>query len=126
LECPANPGSSDSKEHLEMKWLYLLSWFFGGSFPANAAPHWISGITGRPFQTPFAKPPGKGLSSSTVNVCWGILNAVVGYFLLFQVGHFEFRSTLDVAICGLCALLISLFSARHFGRVHGGDLSEHS
>lgn len=26
---------------------------------------------GRPFQTPFASPSGKGLSSSRVNVVWG-------------------------------------------------------
>ena len=107
-----------------MNWLYHFSWFFGGLFLANAAPHWISGITGRPFQTPFAKPPGEGLSSATVNVGWGIFNAAIGYILLFHVGHFRFRSMPDIAVCGLGALLISLFSARHFSRFHGGDLSK--
>jgi hypothetical protein len=109
-----------------MNWLYLVSYFFGGAAFANTVPHFVSGTMGRPFQTPFAKPPGKGLSSSTVNVCWGIFNAVVGYILVCRVGSFDLKSTLDVAVTGFGALLISLHAASHFGRFHGGDLSEHS
>jgi hypothetical protein len=105
-----------------MSWLPLVSYFFGGVFFANAIPHFVSGAMGRPFQTPFAKPPGEGLSSSTVNVCWGIFNAIVAYFLVFRVGSFDCKSTLDVAAGVLGALLISLFTARHFGRFHGGNL----
>jgi hypothetical protein len=75
---------------------------------------------GRPFQTPFAKPPGQGLSSSTVNVCWGLFNALIGYLLVFSVGNFDLKSTLDVAVSGLGALSISPFSARHFGHFYGG------
>ena len=108
-----------------MNWFYLLSYFFGGVFFTNAVPHWVSGLMGYPFQTPFAKPPGQGLSSSTVNVCWGIFNALVGYLLVFRVGNFDVKSTLDMAASGLGALLISLHAARHFGRFHGGNLSEH-
>jgi hypothetical protein len=109
-----------------MNWLYLLSYFFGGVFLANAVPHFVSGMMGRPFQSPFAKPPGEGLSSSTVNVLWGFLNAVIGYVLVFRVGNFELKSTGDVLALGFGGLLISLFSARHFGRFHGGNLPERS
>jgi len=109
-----------------MNWLHLLSYFCGGVFLANAVPHFVSGTMGRPFQTPFAKPPGKGLSSSTVNVGWGIFNAAVGYILLCRVGDFDLKSTLDVAVSGLGALLVSLQSARHFGRFHGGNLPDRS
>jgi hypothetical protein len=80
---------------------------------------------GRAFQTPFAKPPGEGLSSSTVNVCWGMFNIVVGYWLVFRVGDFDLKSTPDVAAAVLGALLISVFTARHFGRFHGGNLAKH-
>lgn len=109
-----------------MNWPYFLSYFFGGAFLANAVPHFVSGVTGRPFQTPFAKPPGEGLSSSTVNVCWSIFNALVGYMLVCRVGTFDLKSTPDVAASGLGVLLISLFSARHFGRFHGGNLAGRS
>ena len=43
-----------------MPWLPLLSYFFGGAFLANADPAFRQRHDGRPFQSPFAKPPGKG------------------------------------------------------------------
>ena len=33
-----------------------IAYFFGGVFLANAIPHIVSGMMGRPFQSPFAKP----------------------------------------------------------------------
>jgi hypothetical protein len=105
--------------------LSILSYFFGGVLLANAIPHVVSGMTGRPFQSPFAEPRGEGLSSSTVNVIWGFFNIVVGYLLVCRVGDFELRSTGDVAALGAGALLVALFSARHFGRFHGGNQPEH-
>lgn len=104
-----------------MDWLSLISFFFGGVFLCNAIPHLDSGLTGRPFQSPFAKPRGEGLSSSTVNVVWGVINLAVAYVLVCRVGDFSLRSTADVATLGLGFLLIGLFLARHFGRFHGGN-----
>ncbi|QMV20205.1 hypothetical protein GOB94_03785 [Granulicella sp. 5B5] len=104
-----------------MNWLWLVSYFFGGAFAANAVPHFVAGTMGRPFQSPFAKPPGEGLSSSTVNVVWGVFNAVVAYLLLVRVGVFDLRATSHVLVFGLGVLLIGLFSARHFGQFHGGN-----
>jgi len=104
-----------------MNWLWLVSYFFGGAFAANAIPHLVAGTTGRPFQSPFAKPHGEGLSSSTVNVVWGFFNALVGYLLLAHVGAFDPRVTTHILAFGLGALLISIFSARHFGQFHGGN-----
>ena len=109
-----------------MTWLHLVSYFFGGIFLANAVPHFVSGIMGRPFQSPFATPPGKGLSSSTVNVLWGFFNTVAGYLLVVRVGNFDLRSISDVLALAVGVLLISLQSARHFGRFHGGNSPERS
>jgi hypothetical protein len=109
-----------------MTWLHLVSYFFGGTFLANAIPHFVSGIMGRPFQSPFAKPPGKGLSSSTVNVLWGFFNAVAGYLLVVRVGNFDLRSMSDVLALAVGALMISLLMARHFGQFHGGNSPERS
>src|SRR5450755_808085 len=107
-----------------MHWLPLVSYFFGGAFLTNAVPHFVSGAMGRPFQSPFAKPPGQGLSSPTVNVVWGFFNAVVSYLLVWHVGAFNLQVTSHILPFGLGALLISLFSARHFGRFHGGNTPE--
>jgi hypothetical protein len=107
-----------------MEGLYLVSYFFGGAFLANAIPHFVSGMMGRPFQSPFAKPPGEGFSSSTVNALWGFFNIVVGYLLVCRVGDFEMRDAGDIAAFGAGAFLIALFSARHFGRFNGGNAPE--
>jgi hypothetical protein len=104
-----------------MNRLWLVSYFFAGVFTANAIPHFVAGVMGRAFQTPFAKPSGEGLSSSTVNVVWGFFNALVGYLLVARVGAFDPRATSHILALGLGALLISIFSARHFGQFHGGN-----
>ena len=107
-----------------MNWLHLVSYFFAGTFLTNAVPHFVSGMMGEPFQTPFAKPSGKGLSSSTVNVLWGFANFVFAYLLLLRVGNLDPRSITCIAPFAAGALLISLFSARHFGEFHGGNTPE--
>jgi hypothetical protein len=104
-----------------MPWLDLASYFVGGLFLANAVPHFVSGVMGRPFQSPFAKRPGEGLSSSTVNVLRAYINTVVGYVLVFRVGDFESRNTGHIVALGLGTLLASLVLARQFGRYHGGN-----
>lgn len=107
-----------------MNWVHLVSYFFGGMFLANAVPHFVSGMMGRAFQSPFAKPPGEGLSSSTVNVLWGLFNFVMGYVLVARVGQFHLRATKDVVALFAGALVISFFCSRHFGQFHGGNRSE--
>src|SRR5450756_323581 len=106
--------SSTSGVH-DMLWLHYLSYFFGGAFLTNVIPHFVSGVMGRPFQSPFAKPPGKGLSSSTVNVLWGFFNLAVGYVLICRVGDFDLRSADSAAALGLGILLMALWTARIFG-----------
>jgi len=103
-----------------MDW-HLISYLFGGAFLSNAIPHLASGSMGRPFQSPFARPPGQGLSSSTVNVAWGVLNLAIAYVLICRVGDFSLQSNADAIAMGLGFLAIGLLSARHFGRFHGGN-----
>jgi hypothetical protein len=70
-----------------MQWYHYFSGFWAGMFFANFVPHFVNGISGNVFPTPFAKPPGKGLSSPVVNVLWALLNLIAGY-LLFKLGKF--------------------------------------
>jgi hypothetical protein len=104
-----------------MEWIHCVSYFFGGAFLTNAIPHFVSGVMGHPFQSPFAKPPGEGLSSSTVNVLWGSFNIAVGYLLLLRVGLFDLHNTSDVLAAGLGTILMALMLARAFGQFHGGN-----
>jgi hypothetical protein len=39
----------------EMEWMRRLACFGGGACLTNAIPHLISGVTERPFQSPFAE-----------------------------------------------------------------------
>jgi hypothetical protein len=103
------------------QWPSYVSYFFGGALLANAVPHFVSGMTGRPFQSPFAKPPGKGLSSSTVNVLWGSFNIAIAYVLIDRVGTFDLHDTRDALAAGLGALLMAMVSSRIFGQFHGGN-----
>jgi len=103
-----------------MRWYHYLAYFFGGAFLANTLPHLGNGISGHAFQSPFATPPGEGLSSSTVNVLWGLLNLAIAYLLLCRVGRFDVRNTRHVLVAGAGAVLMSLMLARAFGRFHGG------
>ena len=103
-----------------MRWYHHVAYFFGGAFLVNAIPHFVSGVTGHPFQSPFATPPGQGLSSATVNVLWGYFNLVIAYLLLCRVGKFDLRRTIHVVVAGLGMLLMALMSAYAFGRFYAG------
>lgn len=114
------PGSMESLMGAVTRWYHDVAYFFGGAFLANTIPHLVNGISGLPFQSPFATPPGRGLSSSTVNVLWGMFNLAVAYGLVARVGRFDLRRTRHAAVLGLGALLLALSLARHFGEFHGG------
>jgi hypothetical protein len=62
--------------------LTVLSRLASGALLANGIPHFVNGVSGRAFPTPFASPPGVGLSSPVVNVLWGVLNFGIAYLLL--------------------------------------------
>ena len=106
----------------ETRWYHDLAYFFAGAFLANTIPHLVNGMSGLPFQSPFAKPPGEGLSSATINVLWGMFNLAVGYVLVARVGSFELRKTRHVVVLGIGVLVVALMLARSFGRFHGGNL----
>ena len=100
-----------------MPWQDGVAYFFGGMFLANFTPHFIAGVAGRAFQTPFAKPPFRGLSSPMVNVLWGLFNLVVAYLLLVVAGALELRQVPEVAIAASGFGLMSLFIARSLTRM---------
>ena len=102
-----------------MVWYVYLTRFIAGLSLANGVPHFVSGISGRRFQSPFSSPPGVGESSPLVNVVWGIANFVIGYVLIYAVEDFNFGLTLDALMVGLGALVTSAGLAIHFGRVRG-------
>jgi hypothetical protein len=58
-----------------MNWYDYIACLFAGMFLANVVPHFVHGISGDRFPTPFANPIGKGLSSPTGNVAWALVKS---------------------------------------------------
>jgi hypothetical protein len=100
-----------------VSWYSALACFFAGLFLANVVPHFVHGISGDRFPTPFAHPPGKGLSSPTVNVVWALFNLAVGY-LLFRAGKVSTgdNAVLLIFFAGIAA--ISTMSSVRFAQKH--------
>jgi len=98
---------------LVMEWYQYIAAFFSGVFFANMVPHFVQGISGNKFPTPFAKPPGKGLSSPTVNVVWALFNLLVGY-VLFRASNMNSSNTLSIVIFFLGISAMSIMSSKTF------------
>lgn len=95
---------------IKIKWYHYIAAFFSGFFLANVVPHFIHGISGDPFPTPFANPPGKGLSSPTINVLWACFNLLVGYILLkASKASYKDKLLLLVLFIGIlvCSVMLS-------------------
>jgi hypothetical protein len=102
-----------------MKWYHYVACFFAGFFLANLVPHFIHGISGDSFPSPFANPPGKGLSSPLVNTLWALLNGVIGY-LLFRAGKIKSSHWGSITVFFLGILACSLMLTLHFAEaLHG-------
>ena len=104
-----------------MLWSHFLAYFFAGAFSGNFVPHFVSGVLGHTFPTPFASPPFRGPSSSRVNVLYGLGNLTVAYALLSRVGCFEPRSALHAGVFGLGLAAMSLLITRSLARIQGGQ-----
>ncbi|HXS38253.1 MAG TPA: hypothetical protein VN721_16235 [Flavipsychrobacter sp.] len=65
-----------------MQWYNYIASFVAGTFICNFVPHFIHGISGKKFPTPFSKPPGVGLSSAGLNVLWSLFNLFFGIVLI--------------------------------------------
>ena len=96
-----------------MNWYHYIGCFFSGLFLANVVPHYVFGVCGERFPTPFSKPPGKGLSSPTVNVIWGLFNLVIGY-ILFEVGRVSRTDKLSLIVFFVGVAAISIQAGQHF------------
>ena len=104
-----------------MPWYQYPAYFLGGVFFANFVPHFVAGVSGRRFHSPFATPPFRGLSSPIVNVLWGLFNLCAAYLLLVIVAELELRRTLHVGVSALGFALASIGLAQRLGRLRGSE-----
>ena len=104
-------------ERPELPWYIYVLQFVSGLLLANGVPHFVQGISGHRFQSPFASPPGVGKSSPVVNVLWGFGNLAVGFAILWSFVPKGSDVVLEWVAVGLGVLVAAIMLARHFGRV---------
>jgi hypothetical protein len=102
-----------------MEWYSYLAYFFAGAFLANGVPHFVHGVSGKRFQSPFASPPGVGESGPLANTVWGFVNICIAYVLISGVGEFSLGLTRSVLMVGAGAFVTAAALAVYFGRVRG-------
>jgi uncharacterized membrane protein YdcZ (DUF606 family) len=106
-------AKTDKSLEEPMKWYHYIAGFFAGVFLTNVVPHFVNGISGNAFPTPFSDPPGKGLSSPLTNVLWALFNLLAGY-LLFRVSKINSKSKLGLVIFFVGMILISIMCSISF------------
>jgi hypothetical protein len=93
-------------------WFYLVA-IPAAAFGVNGIPHYVHGIAGKQFPTPFSGGAGT-LDSPVRNVFWGGGNLIVGGLLLWLIspgfGDWMLVSELVVLALLLGALLGKLLS----------------
>jgi hypothetical protein len=101
-----------------MKWYHYTACLFAGLILTNGIPHFVQGISGDSFPTPFATPPGKGLSSPTVNVLWGLGNLLIGYVLLRAGKVSQTNKWTLLAFCAGVVCMSIMLSLAFADRMH--------
>ena len=103
-----------------MPWYYYALEFVAGLFLTNGVPHFVQGVSGNPFPSPFASPPGIGNSPPLVNAMWGFANWVVAFVLLWFFGPAGPGAWVGWILIGIGMLLMALMLSRHFGKTRAG------
>jgi hypothetical protein len=103
-----------------MLWTEALACFAAGLFLTNGVPHFVKGICGDRFPTPFAKPPGRGLSSPTLNVVWALGNFALG-LLLARVGGVDVAAGTGRWVAATAGVLFAFWSSWSFARKHAAN-----
>ena len=66
-------------------WQVVICSFLSGVFIANGVPHFVKGVTGEKFFTPFNR---KEFSSARTNAMFGVANFIIGGIFLY-FGHID-------------------------------------
>jgi hypothetical protein len=100
-----------------MVWYHYLAGLVAGMSLANVIPHYVKGVTGERFPTPFANPPGKGLSSPMTNTIWSLFNLLIG-IVLFKFGKVSFNNELSLVPFFIGFVIITMVSVLNFSNKH--------
>lgn len=106
--------TAEQKNKPAPKWYQYVYAFLAGVFLMNMVPHFINGVTGNHFPTPFADPPGKGLSPPMVNILWSTINIVIGFLFLRLAKVSRSEKWLRILVF-LGSVFMAFYLASYFG-----------
>jgi len=111
--------SKGKDNQFQAKWYHFVFAFFAGVFLMNTLPHLINGIIGNRFPTPFADPPGKGLSSPTLNVLWATINFALGCLFIY-LGKISSDKKYVLLTLFSGSIGMAFYLASYFGKLFNG------
>jgi len=112
---PKQEIANQKNKENEMAWYCFVLEFVSGLFLANGVPHFVQGVCGHRFQSPFASPPGVGESSPLSNALWGFINFVVAFVLLWFFGPQGSAAGIGWILVGLGVLVAAVWLSIYFG-----------
>ncbi len=101
-----------------MPWIAYLVHFIAAAFLTNGLPHFVSGVSGRPFRTPFVRLGSARLSSPVTNVIWGWFNFLIAFLLFANIGPLYIGTPGDTVFVAAGMLVTGVLLARIFERDH--------
>jgi hypothetical protein len=115
--------SLQDERNAAVPWYFYLLEFVSGLFLANGVPHFVQGVSGHRFQSPFASPPGVGESSPLSNALWGYANLAVGATLLWFFRPQGDSVLLGWILVGLGVLMMAVMLSTYFGKIRSRSSS---
>lgn len=101
---------------METRWHHHLFAFIAGGIFVNVLPHFINGISGRPFPSPFSDPPGVGLSSPVLNILWAVINFLIAFAFVY-FGKLARRDRTVYVSYFIGAVVMAFYLASYFGKL---------
>ncbi len=102
---------------METRWYHYIYAFIAGGIFVNFLPHFINGISGKPFPSPFSDPPGVGVSSPLSNIVWAAINFLIAYAFV-HFGKLSQRSR-NITIAYIAGgFSMAFYLANYFGNLN--------
>ena len=95
-----------------MPWIAYIAHFIAAAFLTNGVPHFVNGVSGRSFRSPFA--PRAKLGSPTANVVWGWANFLIAFLLFANIGPLYIGTPGDTIFVAAGMLVTGIVLARIF------------
>lgn len=102
---------------MDTRWYHYVYAFLSGAIFVNFLPHFINGVSGRPFPSPFSNPPGVGVSSPVSNIAWATMNILLAYAFVYFGKLNQRHKTIAIAYF-IGGLAMAFYLSNYFGQLN--------